>query len=332
MAEFVLVGAAGYGNYYLSLLKEFLDQKRHRFTAIIDPYFQKEKSEDTFIKEIPIYTTLEDFYSVHQKTDLVILVSPVHCHFAQIKTALAHGSHVLCEKPLVSTIQDALYLLELEQHCSLKVGVGFQLSWMKSILDLKRDILLGLYGSPVLLKAHVSWKRGNDYYDKHGWKGKLRAPNGDWLLDSIATNAASHYLHNIFFLTGKTLFESNLPIEVKGSIYKGRNIETFDTIFLKGSLKGGGKFYFTATHLGELNSEPKFEFQFEKATIYFDAGTDGEITAVMNNGTRKYYGRAMGREEDMQKIISMLEVAEGKAEPSRAELWDCLCLTAFKGM
>lgn len=39
------------------------------------------------------------------KVDMIYICTPNHLHFEHIKMALAHGKHVLCEKPLVSNTQ-----------------------------------------------------------------------------------------------------------------------------------------------------------------------------------------------------------------------------------
>lgn len=48
--------------------------------------------------EIDAYADIEDFYSA---VDAVYIASPHETHYEYIKSALAHGRHVLCEKPMV---------------------------------------------------------------------------------------------------------------------------------------------------------------------------------------------------------------------------------------
>lgn len=48
--------------------------------------------------EIECYEEIEDFYAA---VDAVYVASPHETHYAYIKSALEHGKHVLCEKPMV---------------------------------------------------------------------------------------------------------------------------------------------------------------------------------------------------------------------------------------
>lgn len=45
-------------------------------------------------------------------------------HFEYAKMALEHGKHVLCEKPVTTTVEDARRLIELARSASVKFGVG----------------------------------------------------------------------------------------------------------------------------------------------------------------------------------------------------------------
>lgn len=313
--KLVLVGASGYGSHYLTLLTEYVDKDSAQLCAVIDPFVKNAPSYEWLCEnKIPMYDTLDEFYQ-NDSAELVIISSPISFHEEQIITALNHHSNVLCEKPLVATLQEAAEIKSAWQKSGLKLGVGFQWSFSKSILALKKDILDGVFGKPICLKTHISWKRGDVYYDKKGWKGSLRDKKGKWVLDSVATNATAHYLHNLFFITGKAMNESNMPVSIEGSVYRGRDIGSFDTCFLRGQFEDGSTFVYSATHMGEVNSNPQFSYEFEKGTIVFDENTSDTIIAHMNDGTEKRYGTPQSFEENAQKIICMIDCINHGGEP-----------------
>lgn len=72
--------------------------------------------------DINAYTDLEDFYA---GVDMVYIASPHETHYSYIKSALEHGKHVLCEKPMVLIKEQAeeLFALAKEQGKILFEGV-----------------------------------------------------------------------------------------------------------------------------------------------------------------------------------------------------------------
>jgi predicted dehydrogenase len=61
-----------------------------------------------FADEIYIDTAVGDYRELlsHQEIDAVHICSPNSLHFEQAMAAMAAGKHVLCEKPLASSVQD----------------------------------------------------------------------------------------------------------------------------------------------------------------------------------------------------------------------------------
>ena len=76
----------------------------------------------------------------------MILACPIPYHAEQSLCAVAHGSHVLCEKPTAALPADAQRMADAQSRRGREIFVGFQLSFTGPILALKRDILSGRYG------------------------------------------------------------------------------------------------------------------------------------------------------------------------------------------
>lgn len=314
-SRIVLVGVGGYGDTYLTLLEEYVDPERFTLVGVADPFVERApRYEWLQEKKIPLYRSLEDFYW-EQEADLALLVSPVQLHRSQTELALKNGSHVLCEKPITPLLQDAYAMREAERASGKRLGIGFQWSWCKAMRSVKQDILDGLYGKPILLKTHISWKRGDSYYAPDGWKGRMKAKDGSYILDTIASNATAHYLHNMLFLLGGDMNSAAMPDQIWGSLFRGRDIETYDTCFIKGVMQDGCELLYIATHTGEQNSDPQFEYIFEKGCILFDQNGDGEVTGTLADGSVRKYGKALSMEENAWKITGMLDVAQLGAEP-----------------
>jgi predicted dehydrogenase len=312
-AKLALVGVGGYGGEYISFLREFIDPNTYELVAAIDPYADKAQYYPWLCEQnISIYKTLEEF-NQKDSADLTIISTPIPLHKEQALFAMAHGSHVLCEKPLVPTLQDAEELMEASKTYKKMFGVGFQWSYCQPILDLKKDVLNRELGKPTELKTYISWRRYDSYYNTSSWKGHIYDSEGQWVLDSVSTNATAHYLFNLFFIMGKRLETSEMPKNVSSGIYRAKNIESYDTCFVRGNFNNGCQFYFISTHSGDEEHNPIFTYTFENAVVTMneEAGKQ-EVVAHFNDGRVKNYGDAMSRKSSASKIATMISAINGE--------------------
>lgn len=313
--KLLLAGISGYGAYYMKLLTEFADLSENPLCGVVDPY-PENSPWLTWLREhnVPVYPSLEAFYE-QDSADLVFLATPIALHRPQILEAMAHGSHVLCEKPLTARIQEALELRNARDNFGKKLGVGFQWSFCHTMQTLKKDILAGVFGRPISFSTFISWKRDDAYYDPKGWKGKVYDREKGWYLDSVATNATAHYLHGLLFLLGDTMITSAMPEYVEGSVYRARPIESFDTVFLRGEYKGCRLLY-TATHVGEVNENPTFRLCFENGEVIFGDSTGQTVVARFHDGREIVYGKPQTDEENAQKILRMIQCVKEDESPA----------------
>ncbi len=76
--------------------------------------------------EISAYTDLEEFY---EAVDLVYIASPHETHYGYIKSALEHGKHVLCEKPMVLKRKEAEELFAYAREKGLVLFEGIKTAY-----------------------------------------------------------------------------------------------------------------------------------------------------------------------------------------------------------
>ncbi|OXM86181.1 Gfo/Idh/MocA family protein [Paenibacillus rigui] len=295
--QVVIVGIGGYGATHV---KEMLHDIREQ-DAVLAGVVDVKPELSRFYGElaaagIPMYDSLESFYANRPGgADLVVISTPIQYHCPQTCLALQHGSHVLVEKPVSATVQEARRMMEAEREAAGPfVAVGYNWSFSSQIQQLKRDIQSGLFGRPQRLRTLVLWRRTQDYFQK-GWKGRVKSPQGDWILDSVAHNATSHYLHNMFYLLGDDTEASALPFRVQAELYRANPIENFDTCAVRAEVEGGVELLFLASHAVTGVEGPDFTFEFERAVISYAFGQDNEeIKAVFQDGTEKRYPKAGG--------------------------------------
>jgi len=288
----VLISAiGGYGHYYLQTLLEQVPADRAVLAGVVDPQGRQSRAWPWVeSRGVPAFDDMEGFYSAGHEADLAVIVSPIQFHVPQSCTALEHGSHVLCDKPLGATVQEAARLVEARDRAGRFVMIGYQWSYSTAIQALKGDILAGLFGRPVRFSTLCCWPRHLAYYQRGPWAGRLRDPDtGQWVLDGPANNAMAHFLHNLLYLGGTRVDRSAAPRTVQAECYRAYPIESCDTAVCRVIADGGLEALLYASHVTEAPIDPRFALEFESALVTFDAGGGG-IVARGSTGTEKRYG------------------------------------------
>ena len=302
----VLVGIGGYGEMYVSALLDEPQGVQYQIVGVADPQPDNcSRLTELQSRGVPIYPALHDFYR-HSAADLAVISSPIQMHAEHTCQALAQGSHVLVEKPAASVVADLDRMVAARDEMKLAVGVGFQWSFAPPILQLKRDIVAGRFGKPRTARCLTLWPRTETYYRRNDWAGRRRDSAGRWILDSPASNAMAHFLHNLLFLLGDRLDRSADPLSVTARLARVNDIETFDTIAAQVRTESGAVLLFLASHaVGEHEAvEPCFILEFEDATIDF-AGALAPMTATCSDR-------------------SVVQYESPNATPQSTKLWTCL--------
>src|SRR5437868_1204662 len=84
----------------------------------INPEIAKESGEDLFLPQDRIYLTYDEMIKkeselpADKRIDFVTIVTPNFAHFAPAMMALDHGFHVVIEKPMTFTLDEAKQLKE----------------------------------------------------------------------------------------------------------------------------------------------------------------------------------------------------------------------------
>jgi predicted dehydrogenase len=286
----VMVGISGMGLHYLMTLLEEFSPGEIELRAAVDPFPEKsERYVELKEKGIPVFDSLSEFYGSGQTAELAVISSPTQHHVFQSCEALRSGSHVLCEKPIGATIQDADRLIQVKNESNHWIMIGYQWSYSKAIQCLKRDILKGIFGRPVRLKSLCFWPRAEDYYEKSSWLGRKKDEEGRWVLDSPANNAMAHFLHNLFYVLGDHADTSARPTAVTAELYRAYPIQNFDTIACRAFTKEGTELLFYASHVTRPDQGPIFSFEFEQATITYGEVSE-EVIAIDRKRKEKHYG------------------------------------------
>lgn len=299
----LLIGIGGFGKFYIDECFDGESKNLIDIVGIVEPYPEAcPRIEEIKQRKIPIFATIDEFYQ-KENAELAAIATPIGLHTEQIIKCLEHGSHVLCEKPLCADEADIQKIADAEKRTGKMLAVGYQWSTSKAVLDAKRDILNGTYGKPVLLKTLTLWPRDEKYFRRGtGWAGKIYSPDGKPIYDSIANNACAHYLHNMFFMLGKTNETSLAPDSVNAELLRANTIENFDTAVIRCKF-GEASALFIASHTTRELVNPVFSYEFENGKLLLVSNDENapeenkmpgfdnsEIVGFVNDGRVIRYG------------------------------------------
>ena len=309
----LLVGTGGYAAYYVRDLLAMKASDTINFMGAVDPCADSNPCAASLSEAgVRIFAHSDEFYSLGEQVDLVVIASPIHTHYAYVVEAIEHGANVLCEKPVVLDLEQLADLQRRQRESGLFIAVGYQQCFAPGTLALKADIASGLFGRAIRMKALQFMRRGDAYYGRNNWAGKLSC-GGQPIYDSPVSNACAHHMQTMLFLLGPTPGETVGVDSVEGVLYRTRpDIETYDASALKVNTSGGTEiWYYTGHSVAEKRVGPIGEYEFERAHLFFE---DGVVTAHLENGGTRSYGVAIGS-EGMYKLKRSIECVQNQERP-----------------
>lgn len=288
-----LVGIGGYGDVYMrTLLGPDAARRPVRLVSAVDPFPSgSPRLSELAERHVQVYASVDELFArADAAPDLVVLASPIALHAAQTVRALEQGSHVLCEKPLSATVEQARQMIAARDRAGRVVGIGYQWSFCDAIQNLKRDIRAGRFGRPKRFRTMVLWPRDEQYYTRNSWVGRRYDPNtGAPVFDSPVNNACAHFLHNMLYVLGEAVDRSAVPDSVTAELYRANDIENYDTAAIRCMTRGGVELLFYVSHAVEDEAGPSCIYEFEDATVQCE-GDSGQLVAHLRGGTTINYG------------------------------------------
>lgn len=223
--------------------------------------------------------------------DVLHICTPHYLHPEMAIAAMNAGKHVLCEKPLAITYEDALKMCECAKENGVTLGVCFQNRYNPASRYIKNLLDSGEMGRVIGLKGFVTWDRDESYYNADDWHGTLQKEGGGVVINQS--------IHTIDLLQW---FADSDVRSVYGSVSQKRlqgKVETEDTADALIRFENGVDALFFGTLCYTENSPVFLEIACEngKITLYDDLtvyrnGQDKETITLAppEKGKKSYWG------------------------------------------
>jgi predicted dehydrogenase len=121
------------------------------------------------------------------RVDAVMILTPTNAHLEIAEAAFAAGKHVLCEKPLETTVARAERLVASGRRADRRLAVMLQLRFRTASRRLKALLEADSLGEIQAATMTVPWWRPQSYYDEPGRGVKARDGGGVLMIQAIHT-------------------------------------------------------------------------------------------------------------------------------------------------
>ena len=142
-----------------------------------------------------IYTDYKEMLNCPD-LDAVHVCTPHHLHGQMVIDALKAGKHVLCEKPMALTAEDARKMTRAWRESGKQLGICFQNRYNATSVYMKEMLESGKLGKVIGGRGQVTWDRKPEYYQNAPWRGRWATEGGGVLI-----NQAIHTFDLLQWLT-----------------------------------------------------------------------------------------------------------------------------------
>ena len=123
------------------------------------------------------------FIEMLKRVDAVCICTPSFLHAQNTIDALKSGKHVVVEKPMALSVEDADRVIEESKKANRFVTVISQLRFSNDVQRLKKVVEEGLLGKISLCTLTMKYYRSKEYFASSSWKGKLAYDGGGALMN-----------------------------------------------------------------------------------------------------------------------------------------------------
>src|SRR3954452_20059713 len=141
----VNIGVVGYGYWGPNLVRNFCEEQGARVIAVSDLSAKRAELAQSRYPAISVTSDYRELIA-NPEVDLVVIATPVATHFSLSKAALEAGKHVLVEKPLTTSSEEGLRLIEEAEKRKLRLFVDHTFIYTGAVRKIRDIVLSGELG------------------------------------------------------------------------------------------------------------------------------------------------------------------------------------------
>ncbi|QDQ25729.1 Gfo/Idh/MocA family oxidoreductase [Chitinimonas arctica] len=277
MLNFALVGCGRIAKRHSELLG-YEQIPNARLAAVCDIVESKARKIGVEFS-VPHYLDMHEMMR-QEKIDVVVVLTESGRHAEHVVALAQYGKHIVVEKPMALTLDDADAMIRACDRAGVKLFVVKQNRFNVPVVKTREALEAGRFGKLVMGTVRVRWCRPQSYYDQDPWRGT-------WALDGgVLTNQASHHVDLLEWMLGDV--DSVFAMSTKALA----NIEAEDTAVVTLRFKNGA--------LGII----------EATTAVRPKDLEGSLSIMGEHGSVEIGGFAVNK----MKVWNFVEPVQGDEE------------------
>jgi len=204
------------------------------------------------------------------RIDVVCICTPSGFHADNAIKALQHKKHVILEKPMALTVEDADAVVEAVKASGCHLTVISQMRFSDDVQKVKKLLKEEAFGKLAFCDLYMKYWRDPEYYAASAWRGTFKFDGGGALM-----NQGIHGVDLIMYLVGNATL-------LKGRVKtRTHNIEVEDTAVALLEFENGAVGVIEGSTSAYPGFSRRIEIQGDKGYVVL---TENHITELMVNG------------------------------------------------
>jgi UDP-N-acetyl-2-amino-2-deoxyglucuronate dehydrogenase len=262
--QFAVIGCGHIGKRHAEMITR---NEEAELVALIDVKPMAELGIEQY--NVPFFNSIDDFLASGIHADVINIASPNGFHAEHAMKSLEAKKHIVVEKPMALTKQDAEKIIFKALHVHRHVFAVMQNRYSPPSVWIKDLIESGVLGDIYLVQLNCYWNRDARYYKPESWHGKKDLDGG-----TLFTQF-SHFIDIMYWLFGDIQ-----NIQAKFNDFNHQHLTDFeDSGFVSFDFVNGG--------MGSLNY----------STSIWNQNLESSMTIIAENGSVKIGGQYMDKVE-----------------------------------
>ncbi len=259
-----------------------------------DPAKSKAMAQELYLPEERCYTSYTEMFAKEsalppgERMDFVAICTPNHLHFSIAMAAMEHGFHVLCEKPMTLTVEDAEALAAMVEKTGMLFCLNHNYTAYPMVRAAREIVRAGQLGN--IRRIMVEYPQGwlADVVTADNVQGAWRTNPGTTGISCCMGDIGSHAENLAEFITGLKITE--LCAGIKSFVPGRSGLDDDGDVLLRFSNGAEGALSASQIAVGEENAL-RIRIYGEKAALEWKQEEPETLIMKFNNGPMQLFRR-----------------------------------------